>query len=61
MTKFITIKSTNQEIYCINIDHIKLVNFKSDGQKNYLTEIHVGNYRVDTYDQTIQKQLEERV
>ena len=60
MTKFISVKSTNQTMYSINVDHIKLVSYRSDGQKNYLTEIHVGNYRVDTYDQTIQKQLEER-
>ena len=46
-------------MYSINVDHIKLVSYRSDGQKNYLTEIHIGNYRVDTYDQTIQKQLEE--
>lgn len=57
MTKFITIKSTNQEIYCINIDHIKLVNFKSDGQKNYLTEIHVDNYRIDTYEPNVKSKL----
>ena len=60
MTKFISVKSTNQNMYSINVDHIKLVSYRSDGQKNYLTEIHVADYRIDTYDTTIQKQLEER-
>tara|TARA_R100000657_G_C4606995_1_gene61095 strand:+ start:69 stop:254 length:186 start_codon:yes stop_codon:yes gene_type:complete len=57
MTKFISVKSTNQENYIINIDHIKLVNFRSDGQKNYMTEIHVDNFRIDTFDQNIKSKL----
>ena len=35
MTKFISVKSTNQTMYSINVDHIKLVSYRSDGQKNY--------------------------
>ncbi len=57
MTKFISVKSTNQENYIINVDHIKLVNFRSDGQKNYMTEIHVDNFRIDTFDQNIKSKL----
>ena len=57
MTKFISVKSTNQENYIINVDHIKLVNFRSDGEKNYMTEIHVDNFRIDTFDQNIKSKL----
>ncbi len=57
MTKFISVKSTNQTMYSINVDHIKLVSYRSDGQKNYMTEIHVDNYRIDTYDQNIKSKL----
>jgi len=44
-------------MYSINVDHIKLVSYRSDGQKNYMTEIHVDNYRIDTYDQNIKSKL----
>lgn len=57
MTKFITVKATNQDIYTINVDHIKLVSYRTDGQKNYLTEIHVDNYRIDTYEENIKSKL----
>lgn len=59
MTKFIKVKSTNQDVYSINVDHVKLVSYRSDGEKNYMAEIHVGSYRIDTYDMTIEKQLQE--
>ena len=58
MTKFINVKTTNQQDYSINVDHIKLVSYLSDGQKIYQTEIHVADYRIDTYDTTIKSQLE---
>jgi len=38
MTKFINVKTTNQKNYSINVDHIKLVSYLSDGQKIYQTE-----------------------
>lgn len=57
MPKFITVTSTNQQKYIINVDHIKLVSLRSDGQKNYLTEIHVDNYRIDTYELNIKSKL----